>query len=129
MNIQTEKLDIIQCLAGVNESKVIRQFMLLKRTNEEMTSIVLSEAEKHAIDKGIQSIEAGRVKSHEEVMEITRKKYPQLFKWFMQVVWSDEATVDYNQNIDYLLKEWSEQVASDFIEDVDTVVGLIKIYP
>ena len=47
----------------------------------------------------------------------------------MQVVWSDEATVDYNQNIDYLLKEWSEQVASDFIEDVDTVVGLIKIYP
>jgi predicted transcriptional regulator len=80
MNIQTEKLDIIQWLAGVNESKVIRQFMLLKRTNEETTSIVLSEAEKQAIDKGIQAIEAGRVESHEEVMESTKKKYPQLFK-------------------------------------------------
>jgi predicted transcriptional regulator len=80
MNIQAEKLDIIQWLAGVNESSVIKQFMLLKRTNEETTSIDLSQEEKQAIDKGIQSIEAGRVKSHEEVMEITRKKYPQLFK-------------------------------------------------
>jgi predicted transcriptional regulator len=80
MNIQTEKLDIIQWLAGVNESQVIRQFMLLKRTNEEKTSIDLSETEKRAIDKGIQSIEADKVKSHEEVMEVTRRKYPQLFK-------------------------------------------------
>jgi predicted transcriptional regulator len=80
MNIQAEKLDIIQWLAGVNESSVIKQFMLLKRTNEETTSIDLSQEEKQAIDKGIQSIEAGRAKSHEEVMEITRKKYPQLFK-------------------------------------------------
>jgi predicted transcriptional regulator len=80
MNIQTEKLDIIQWLAGVNESHVIKQFMLLKKTNEDKTSIDLSETEKKAIDKGIQSIEAGRVKSHEEVMEVTRRKYPQLFK-------------------------------------------------
>lgn len=80
MNIQAEKLDLIQWLAGVNESRVIKQLMLLRRTNEEKTSIDLSEAEKQAIDKGIQSIEAGRVKSHEEVMEVTRKQYPQLFK-------------------------------------------------
>jgi predicted transcriptional regulator len=79
MNIQTEKLDIIRWLAGVNESKVIRQFMLLKRTNEETTSDLSLEA-KQAIDKGIESIEAGRVKSHQEATEATKKKFPQLFK-------------------------------------------------
>jgi plasmid stabilization system protein ParE len=47
----------------------------------------------------------------------------------MQVIWSDEAIVDYHQNIDYLLTDWSEQVAIDFIEDVDTVIDLIKSYP
>jgi plasmid stabilization system protein ParE len=47
----------------------------------------------------------------------------------MQIAWSGEARFDYQQNIDYLLREWTEQVASDFIEDVETVIGLIKIYP
>ncbi len=80
MNIQAEKLDIIQWLAGINDSRIIKQFMLLKKTNEEMTSINLSQAEKKAIDKGLQSIKEGTIKSHEEVTEVTRKKYAHLFK-------------------------------------------------
>jgi predicted transcriptional regulator len=80
MNIQTEKLDIIQWLAGINESSVIRQFMLLKKINEESFSKELSQAESQAIDKGIQSIEAGHSKSHQEVMGMTKKKYAHLFK-------------------------------------------------
>ncbi|MBS1681969.1 MAG: type II toxin-antitoxin system RelE/ParE family toxin [Bacteroidetes bacterium] len=47
----------------------------------------------------------------------------------MKIIWSDEALLDYHQNIDYLLKDWSEQVALDFMEDVETVVGLIKKNP
>ena len=82
MNIQAEKLDIIQWLAGVNDSKVIRQFMLLKRSSEEEAGagFTFTEAEKKAIDDGLASIEAGRSKSHEEVMAATRKRYPHLFK-------------------------------------------------
>ncbi len=80
MNIQAEKLDIIQWLANVNDSKVIKQFVLLKRSNEEMTVVSLSQAEKDAVDKGLQSIKEGRFKSHEEVAEITREKYTQLLK-------------------------------------------------
>jgi len=80
MNIQAEKLDIIQWLARVNDSRVIKQFMLLKRSNEEMTVVNLSQGEKDAIDKGLQSIKEGRFKSHEEVTEVTRKKYTQLFR-------------------------------------------------
>ncbi len=80
MNIQTEKLDIIQWLANVNDSRIIKQFMLLKRSNEEMTIVNLSQQEKDAIDTGLQSIEEGRFKSHNEVVEATKQKYAQLFK-------------------------------------------------
>jgi predicted transcriptional regulator len=80
MNIQAEKLDIIQWLAKVDDSKIIKQFMLLKRSNEEGTSINLSREEKESIDKGIQAINEGRFKSHEEVTEATKKKYTRLFK-------------------------------------------------
>ncbi|MBS1681970.1 MAG: hypothetical protein JST48_09675 [Bacteroidetes bacterium] len=79
-DIQSEKLDLIQWLAGVTESKVIRQFMLLKETNKEKASTRLSKAEKEAIDQGIASIKAGRAMSHEKATEITRKKYAHLFK-------------------------------------------------
>jgi plasmid stabilization system protein ParE len=47
----------------------------------------------------------------------------------MEVIWSDEAIGDYQQNIDYLLREWSEQVAIEFVEDVEGVIELIKIHP
>jgi predicted transcriptional regulator len=82
MNIQAEKLDIIQWLAGVNDSKVIRQFMLLKQSSEEAAGadLIFTEAEKKAIDEGLASIEAGRFKTHEDVMAATRKRYPHLFK-------------------------------------------------
>lgn len=80
MNIQAEKLDIIQWLAQVNDSRVIKKFMLLKKSNEESIVANLSQEEKEAIDKGLQSISEGRFKSHEEVIEATKNKYPTLFK-------------------------------------------------
>lgn len=80
MNIQAEKLDIIQWLAKVNDSNIIRQFMLLKRSNEEVVSASLSEAEKKAVDKGLESLRKGRFKTHNEVTEATRKKFTHLFK-------------------------------------------------
>lgn len=79
MNIQTEKLDLIQWLTKVNDSRIIKQFMLLKRSNEEDVSVNLSPKEKAAIEKGLQAIEEGRYKSHEEVSEVTKKKYRHLF--------------------------------------------------
>jgi predicted transcriptional regulator len=80
MNIQAEKLDIIKWLAGINDSRIIKQFMLLKKSNQEMLPISLSQGEKDAIDKGLKSLNEGHLTSHEEVKEITQKKYPHLFK-------------------------------------------------
>ncbi len=80
MDIQAEKLDLIQWLAGINEGKVIKQFMLLKKTNEEMGSIELTNAEKQAIDKGIESLDSGHTITDEQATEATKKKYTHLFK-------------------------------------------------
>ncbi|MBI3219819.1 MAG: hypothetical protein HYZ44_09925 [Bacteroidetes bacterium] len=79
-DLQTEKLDIIQWLAGVNEHRIIKQFMLLKQTNQEPVSLQLSTDEKKAIDAGIASIESGRSLTHDEAMAITRKKFSGLYE-------------------------------------------------
>ncbi|MCB0495420.1 MAG: hypothetical protein KDC79_04760 [Cyclobacteriaceae bacterium] len=80
MDIQAKKLNLIEWLAGVNDSKLISQFMLLMEANLEGGKSVLSDAEKRAIDQGLSSLEAGKVYSHEEASAKTRAKYPDLFK-------------------------------------------------
>ncbi len=80
MDIQEEKLDIIQWVTKVNDSRVIGQLMLIKKSNEEGGAINLTSDQKDALDNGIRSIKEGRFKSHQEVMEATRKKYPDLYK-------------------------------------------------
>ncbi len=47
----------------------------------------------------------------------------------MEIVWSDDATKDYFDNIDFLLREWSDEVAINFIDEVASVIELLKIYP
>jgi plasmid stabilization system protein ParE len=42
------------------------------------------------------------------------------------VVWNDLALLDYHENIDYLLQEWSEREAIKFIGDVESVVFDLK---
>ncbi len=37
-------------------------------------------------------------------------------------IWTDLALKDYHENIDYLLGEWSEKEAVNFIEDVENVL-------
>ncbi len=80
MDIKAEKLALIQWLASINDSQVISRFRALRRATEASIPETLSPAEKEAINQGLQSIKAGKVKSHEEVSQLTKKKYPHLFK-------------------------------------------------
>jgi predicted transcriptional regulator len=80
MDIQANKLEIIEWLAGINDSSIIRRFMLLKKSTEELGKASLSSSQKQAIDEGLRSIEKGDFKVHEEVIECTKEKYPDLFK-------------------------------------------------
>ncbi|HEY6436992.1 MAG TPA: type II toxin-antitoxin system RelE/ParE family toxin [Ignavibacteriaceae bacterium] len=47
----------------------------------------------------------------------------------MKVFWTPEASETFNSNIDYLLIEWGESVASDFLNRVDDVVESIRLNP
>ncbi len=47
----------------------------------------------------------------------------------MQVIWSDEAIQDYHSNIEYLLARWSAKSASNFIDEVESVLEIIKQRP
>ena len=80
MDIEAEKSNLIKWLEGINDGKIIRQFSALRKSTETTAAEKLSQAEKDAIDKGLQSIKDGKYKSNEEVKEITRKKYPHVFK-------------------------------------------------
>lgn len=47
----------------------------------------------------------------------------------MRVFWSGRALTDYHNNIDYLLKEWGNSPAKNFIHDVDITLDLIRRFP
>jgi len=42
-----------------------------------------------------------------------------------QVIWNRLAKEDYYDNIDYLLKEWSEKEAQHFIDLVDEIIFIL----
>lgn len=79
MNIQAEKLDLIQWLVGIDDRKIIKQFMLLKKSSQGNIHAELSQQEKDAIDIGLKSMKEGRSKLRKQVVEATKKKYPNLF--------------------------------------------------
>ncbi len=80
MDIQAEKLALIEWLEGVNDSEIIRQVRALRKFTAKILVKQLSQAEKDAIDEGLQSLKDGNYKSNEEVKDFTRKKYPHLVK-------------------------------------------------
>ena len=43
-----------------------------------------------------------------------------------KVHWNKLAQSDYYQNIDYLLREWSEKDAQEFIDEVDEIEYILK---
>jgi plasmid stabilization system protein ParE len=47
----------------------------------------------------------------------------------VKIIWSEPAKLDYWNNIDYLIQEWSEKVAKNFINKVDMVINIITLRP
>ncbi|CAN0215026.1 unnamed protein product [Chrysoparadoxa australica] len=80
MDIKAEKLSLIEWLVGIDDDRVIRQFKILQKSNQERINTKLSNGEKSAIDQGLISISEGKVHTHKSVIESTKKKYPDLFK-------------------------------------------------
>jgi predicted transcriptional regulator len=74
MNLDSEKLKIINWIASLSDESIIYKIKLL-REQEKNTDWwdEISEAEKASINRGLEDAKAGRVVPHEEV----RKKYEQ----------------------------------------------------
>ena len=77
MSITTEKQEIIKWLDGLNDETIIHQLTALKVSISDDTR--LSTFEKEAINKGLESKSNGNIKPHEDVMHLTKQKFPQLF--------------------------------------------------
>ena len=43
-----------------------------------------------------------------------------------KVVWNNYARLDYYENIDYLLENWNESVAQNFIDTVSSTIEILK---
>jgi hypothetical protein len=45
------------------------------------------------------------------------------------IVWSPQASTDYEENIDFLLNRWTEKEALHFIDVTDSVLNIIEKAP
>jgi plasmid stabilization system protein ParE len=45
----------------------------------------------------------------------------------MEVIWTEDAEADLIENLNYLVKEWSEKSARMLVKEIDSVIQLIQI--
>lgn len=61
--------------------ELLKNFTFVKTTKLTDSKVpTLTKAQKEAIDEGLRDLEEGRTSSHEQVMEETKKRYPNLLK-------------------------------------------------
>ncbi len=74
MNLDSEKLKIIDWITNLKDESMIAKIKLLKDHPKETDWWdEISEAEKASIEKGLEDIKAGRVVNHSEVKKIYEK--------------------------------------------------------
>ncbi len=76
MDIQVEKLRFIEQYMKIKDEAIIEKLSsTLKMEVSKLKRVTISKEEKEAIKAGLKDIEAGRVHTHEEVMDRIRAKY------------------------------------------------------
>lgn len=68
MDIQAEKLRLIEWLAGLNDAKVLNEFIALKQTKAADWWDEISTEERTEIEEGIAQADKGEFVPHKEVM-------------------------------------------------------------
>jgi len=75
MDIQTEKLDLIDWIARITDVETLeklRSLMVKHRQNNEITEKI-SVAERESVYRGLKDFEEGKTHSHEEARKIYEK--------------------------------------------------------
>ena len=75
MNIQTEKLKLIEWLSKIEDLSIISKIRKIKDeyTGPDDWYNELSQEEKDSINRGLEDIDKGRIHSHESVKKIYEK--------------------------------------------------------
>ena len=75
MNIQTQKLDLIEWISKLNDSSVIEKLRLIKENYAKSKDWYadLNAEERASINRGLKDIEEGRLNSHESAKQIYGK--------------------------------------------------------
>ncbi len=75
-----EKQDLIDWIKNLENQSLLNYLMELKNSSDSDKIYIVSDQERIAIKEGIESLENEGGVSHEDVMKMTREKYPNLFK-------------------------------------------------
>jgi hypothetical protein len=75
-----EKQDLIDWITNLENQSLLNYLMELKNSSDSDKIYIVSDQERIAIKEGIESLENEGGVSHEDVMKMTREKYPNLFK-------------------------------------------------
>lgn len=68
MDIQAEKLNLIQWLAGIDNEAIIQQFAALRKQQESDWWDEISEEERAEIEEGLAQANHGELIPHDQVM-------------------------------------------------------------
>ncbi len=80
MKIDSEKSKIIDWIKSLENEAVIDHLKTLQEASSPNQIYHLSQAEKKAVQIGLKSLEEDQTYTSEEVNDVMREKYPQLFK-------------------------------------------------
>ena len=75
--LQNDKLNIIHWISELQDYSVVEKIKSIMSTAKDVS---LTLEQRNAIDDAFVSIEKNGTKSHDAVMEQTKKKFPQLFQ-------------------------------------------------
>ena len=75
MDIQAEKLRLIEWLAGLNDAKILKEFITLRKSKEVDWWDEISEEERFSIKQGLTELDSNEAIAHEAVMREAREKY------------------------------------------------------
>lgn len=73
MDIQSQKLELIQWLANVDDPEILKEFLALKQAKQSDWWDEISPEERAEIEEGLAQADRGDVTAHEEVMEKYKK--------------------------------------------------------
>ncbi|MEQ8555130.1 MAG: hypothetical protein RIC06_00645 [Cyclobacteriaceae bacterium] len=73
MDIQTEKLRLIEWIAGLNDPKTLNEFITLKKQREEDWWDTIGDDEREEIQEGLGQADRGEVVDHKTAMEKYQK--------------------------------------------------------